>query len=139
MDIGDDGMLAMIKKNFWSAVCVLWAMALALFWFAMRVIWSGISKVVSEAVGENVPSTAMLNLPLYISILLWAIFVFAVVALIWLGHKKWSKIMLTVLLIPVCSLLTACTTTSAKTVFVQTRLLIPESSTMKQLTATPML
>ncbi|MBO7175870.1 MAG: hypothetical protein J6W14_00710, partial [Clostridia bacterium] len=91
-------MLAMIKKNLWSAVCVLWAMALALFWFAMRVIWSGISKVVSEAVGENVPSTAMLNLPLYISILLWAIFVFSVVALIWLGHKKWSKITLTVLL-----------------------------------------
>ena len=91
-------MLAMIKKNLWSAVCVLWAMALALFWFAMRVIWSGISKVVSEAVGENVPSTAMLNLPLYISILLWAIFAFAVVALIWLGHRKWPKITLTVLL-----------------------------------------
>lgn len=91
-------MLAMIKKNLWSAVCMLWAMALALFWFAMRVIWSGISKVVSEAVGENVPSTAMLNLPLYISILLWAIFAFSVVALIWLGHKKWSKITLTVLL-----------------------------------------
>ena len=91
-------MLARLKKNLWNVICVLWAMALALFWFAMRVIWSGISKVVSEAVGEDAPSNAMLNLPLYINVLLWAILAFAVVALVWLNRKKWPKITLTALL-----------------------------------------
>ena len=92
-------MTEIIKKNFWNTVCVLWALVVALFWFAMRVIWSGISKVISEALGENTPSALMLDLPLYISILLWALLVFALVNLIWLNGKKWSKITLTALLV----------------------------------------
>ena len=91
-------MLKMVKKNLWNVICVLWAMAVALFWFAMRVIWSGISKVISDALGADEPSVFMLNLPLYINVFLWLIFAFAVAGLIWLGHKKWSKITLTVLL-----------------------------------------
>ena len=59
-------MLKMVKNNLWGVVCVLWAMAVALFWFAMRVIWSGISKVISDVLGANEPSAFMLNLPLYI-------------------------------------------------------------------------
>ena len=31
---------------------MIWAMAVALFWFSMRVIWSGISKVLSMNVNE---------------------------------------------------------------------------------------
>ena len=87
-----------IKKNLWNTICVFWALVIALFWFAMRVIWSGISKVISEVLGETTPSALMLDLPLYISIFLWALLVVAVVNLIWFKDKKWSKITLTALL-----------------------------------------
>ena len=87
-----------IKKNLWSTLCALWALIVALFWFAMRVIWSGISKVVSDTLGADEPSTSVLNLPLYISVFLWVVFAFAVANLVWLNRKKWPKITLTVLL-----------------------------------------
>ena len=87
-----------IKKNLWSILNAFWALAVALLWFAMRVIWSGISKVISEILGADEPSTAMLNLPLYVSIFLWAVLAFSVVILVWLGQKRWSKILLTVVL-----------------------------------------
>ena len=92
-----------VKKNLYHAVLVLWALVVALFWFAMRVIWSGISKVISEALGEKTPSALMLDLPLYICIFLFCLLAFAVVNLIWLKHKKWPRITLTALL----SILTA--------------------------------
>lgn len=92
-------MLTMIKKNLWNVICLLWAMAVALFWFAMRVIWSGISKVISEAAGEKTPSELMLNLPLYINVFLWLIFAFALISLVWLSHKKWPQVTLTALLV----------------------------------------
>ena len=91
-------MLKTIKKNAWSIICAFWSLVVALFWFAMRVIWSGISKVVSEAAGEKAPSAFMLDLPLYVSIFLWALLAFAVVNLIWGKRKKWPKITLTALL-----------------------------------------
>ena len=91
-------MLNIIKKNLWSIICALWALVVALFWFAMRVIWSGISKVVAEFVGAKEPTTFMLNLPLYVSILLWVIFAFSVANLVWLRDKKWPKITLTAVL-----------------------------------------
>ena len=71
-------MISKLKKNLWSTICAAWALIIALFWFAMRVIWSGISKVISEAFGEKEPSTFMLELPLYISVLLWNILLLAV-------------------------------------------------------------
>ena len=67
-----------IKKNLWSGICVLWALMVALFWFAMRVIWSGISKVLAEATGGSEPSAFLLELPLYISIFLWVLLALAV-------------------------------------------------------------
>ena len=91
-------MLEQFKKNLWSTLCVFWSLVVALFWFAMRVIWSGISKVISEALGESAPSALMLDLPLYVSIFLWGLLVFAIVNLIVLKGKKWPKITLTVLL-----------------------------------------
>ena len=91
-------MFEMIKQKRWSMICALWALTIAWFWFAMRVIWSGISKVIADAFGAGDPTASILRLPLYISIFLWAIFAFALANLIWLSRKKWPKITLTVLL-----------------------------------------
>lgn len=91
-------MLKAIKENLWNSICAFWALIIALFWFAMRVIWSGISKVISEALGESTPSALMLDLPLYISVLLWVLFALALVNLLWVRCKKWPKITLTALL-----------------------------------------
>ena len=85
-----------LKKNLWNILCVFWAMAVALFWFSMRVIWSGISKVLYEALGRKEPTEFLLNVPLYISILLWVLLAFAVVTLI--RPKKRSTAVLTALL-----------------------------------------
>ena len=87
-----------IKKNLWSGICALWSLIVALFWFAMRVIWSGISKVISEAFGESEPSAFMLNLPLYVSIFLWITLIASVASLLWQTDKKWHKITLTAIL-----------------------------------------
>ena len=87
-----------IKKDLWNIICVFWAMVVALFWFAMRVIWSGISKVLYEAMGKSEPTAFLLNVPLYISIFLWILLAFAVVMLVWRGDKKWPTVVLTVLL-----------------------------------------
>ena len=91
-------MLEKIKKHLWNMISVFWALIVALFWFAMRVIWSGISKVLSEATGTKTPTAFMLDLPLYISIFLWVVLAFAVINLVWIRSKKWPKITLTVLL-----------------------------------------
>ena len=91
-------MLKIIKKNLWNILNVFWAMTVALFWFSMRVIWSGISKVLYEAMGKSEPTAFLLELPLYISIFLWGLFAFAVVKLIRRGDKKWPAVLLTVLL-----------------------------------------
>ena len=86
------------KKDLWNIICVFWAMVVALFWFAMRVIWSGISKVLYEAMGKSEPTAFLLNVPLYISIFLWILLAFAVVMLVWRSVKKWPTVVLTVLL-----------------------------------------
>ena len=91
-------MLKNIKKNLWNIFCVFWAMAVVLFWFAMRVIWSGISKVLYEAIGKKSPTEFLLNLPLYVSVFLWVLFAVAVVELIRRGKKKWPTVALSVLL-----------------------------------------
>ena len=87
-----------IRKDLWKILCVFWAMVVALFWFAMRVIWSGISKVLYEAMGKEEPTAFLLNLPLYISIFLWGLLALAVANLIRQGGKKWPTVVLTVLL-----------------------------------------
>lgn len=91
-------MLKNIKNELWNILCILWAMAVALFWFAMRVIWSGISKVLYEAMGKKEPTEFLLNVPLYVSIFLWVLLAFAVVLLVWKKRKKNATILLTVLL-----------------------------------------
>ena len=91
-------MLKNIKKDLPNILCVFWAMTVALFWLSMRVIWSGISKVLYEAMGKNEPTEFLLNLPLYISIFLWVLLAFSVVKLVRRDKKKWSAIVLTALL-----------------------------------------
>ncbi len=91
-------MLQTIKKNLWGIICALWALVIVLFWFSMRVIWSGISKVVSEFADMNEPSAFLLNLPLYLTVLLWIVFALSVASLIFLNQKKWPKITLSVFL-----------------------------------------
>ena len=86
------------KKDLWNILCIIWAMAVALFWFSMRVIWSGISKVLYEAMGKKEPTEFLLNVPLYICILLFVLLAFAVVILIGKGNKKRATVLLTVLL-----------------------------------------
>ena len=91
-------MLKNIKKDLWNIICVFWAMVVALFWFAMRVIWSGISKVLYEAMGKKEPTEFLLNFPLYVSIFLWLLLAFALCLLVWRGRKKAPTVVLTVLL-----------------------------------------
>ena len=85
-----------IKKDLWNSLLVFWAMAVALFWFSMRVIWSGISKVLYEAMGREEPTEFLLNFPMYISIFLWVLLALAVVKLA--RRKKVGSVALTVLL-----------------------------------------
>ena len=91
-------MVKSIKKDLWNILCAFWAMVIALFWFSMRVIWSGISKVLYEAVGMNEPTDFLLNLPLYISIFLWLLFASSVLTLVRKGKRKWPTVVLTILL-----------------------------------------
>ena len=86
----------MKKTKIWNTLLVFWAMAVALFWFSMRVIWSGISKVLYEALGREEPTAFLLNLPLYISIFLWVLLAVAVWKLA--RRKKTGAVALTVLL-----------------------------------------
>ena len=87
-----------IKKDLWNIICVVWAMVIALFWFSMRVIWSGITKVLFETMGKSEPTAFLLNVPLYISIFLWILLAVSVAVLVWRGGKKRATIVLTVLL-----------------------------------------
>ena len=91
-------MLNIKNRDLWNIFRVFWAMVVALFWFSMRVIWSGISKVLYEAIGRNEPTEFLLNLPLYISIFLWMLFAWSVVAFARQGSKKLSAVLLTALL-----------------------------------------
>ena len=91
-------MIKAVKKNLWSTILTAWALILALFWFAMRVIWSGISKVVADVLIGDDPNEFMLNLPLFVSIFLWILAVLAVLNLIFMKNRLWPKITLTSLL-----------------------------------------
>lgn len=91
-------MLESAKKNLFSVITAFWALIVALFWFAMRVIWSGISKVLADAFSVDMPDDFLLNLPLYVSIFLWLVFALSIVSLVFSKDKKWPKITLAVIL-----------------------------------------
>jgi len=88
----------MLKRDWKKMILVFWALVVALFWFSMRVIWSGISKVLYEAMGKSEPTAFLLNVPLYISIFLWVLLAFAVGVLVRRGNKKWPMVVLVALL-----------------------------------------
>ena len=87
-----------MQNNLWSILLAFWALVIAQFWFSMRVIWSGISKVIAEFTGASQPSTFMLNLPLFVTIFLWVVFAATIGSLLCTKKKKWPKITLTALL-----------------------------------------
>ena len=85
-------MLNTVKKHLWSIICSVWALIIALFWFAMRVIWSGISKVIADAFGMDEPNALALNLPLYVSIFLFVLLALSVASLVFLNDKKYAYV-----------------------------------------------
>ena len=91
-------MLKNIKKDLWNILCAAWALVVALFWFSMRVIWSGISKVLYEAMGQSEPGSFLLNLPLYICIFLWVLSAAALLKLLRRDRNKGLTVLLTLLL-----------------------------------------
>ncbi len=88
-------MLNALKKNLWSAICSFWSLLVALFWLALRVNWSGMSKVLGA---DKNQSFLIMQFPLLLCILFWIIFVLSLLAMLLLPKKRWTKITLTALL-----------------------------------------
>ena len=88
-------MIKAIRKNLWNTILAAWALIIALFWFAMRVIWSGISKVIADVISGADPDEFMLNIPLFISIFLWIVLALAILNLVFMKNRLWPKITLT--------------------------------------------
>lgn len=79
-----------IKKHWLAIVAVTYSLLVALFWLALRVNWSGISKAFG---GDTNRSFFVMETPLLICIFLWLAAIFAfVAALLWSGKKKWPFI-----------------------------------------------
>lgn len=79
-----------LKKNWLAILAVGYALIVALFWLALRVNWSGISKALGA---DKNRSFFIMETPLLICILLWITFALAfVAAVLWAGKKKWPFI-----------------------------------------------
>ncbi len=88
-------MLKIVKRNLWNVICAFWALVVALFWTALRINWSGISKVLGA---DKNQSFFVMELPLLVCIFLWIVFAFSLFNLVFICNKKWAKITLTALL-----------------------------------------
>ncbi len=88
-------MLNALKKNLWNVINSVWSLALALFWLALRVNWSGMSKVLGA---DNDRSFLIMQFPLMLCILFWLIFVLSVIVLILIHDKRWMRIAFSVML-----------------------------------------
>ncbi len=82
-------MINRFKKYAISIGAAFYSLVVALFWLALRVNWSGISKALGA---DNNQSFLILQLPLMVCILLWVIFALNILALFLLSDKKWVKI-----------------------------------------------
>ncbi|MCM1194363.1 MAG: metallophosphoesterase [Corallococcus sp.] len=79
-----------IKKHWLAIVAVAYSLLVALFWLALRVNWSGISKTFGA---DKNRSFFIMETPLLICIFLWLAAIFAIVAMfLWSGKKKWPFI-----------------------------------------------
>ncbi len=82
-------LLKHLKKNLVGVIATFWSLLVALFWLALRVNWSGISKALGA---DKNQSFFVMQLPLLVCILLWVLFALNVAMMIWLRNKKWAKI-----------------------------------------------
>ena len=74
-----------IKKNWLCILSVAMSLLVALFWLALRVNWSGISKKFGADTNR---SFFIMETPLIICIFLWLAFIYAVVAAFVWGSKR---------------------------------------------------
>ena len=79
-----------IKKNWLAIVATAYSLIVALFWLALRVNWSGISKNLGADTNR---SFFIMETPLLICVFLWLAFALVFVAgILWAGKKKWPFI-----------------------------------------------
>lgn len=84
-------LLDKLKKHWLAVVSAAYSLLVALFWLALRVNWSGISKALGA---DSNRSFFVMETPLIICIFLFLSFAFSVVAtFIWSGKKKWPFIL----------------------------------------------
>ncbi len=82
-------MLRLLKKNFVSVILSLWSLVLALFWLALRVNWSGISKFLGADTNQ---SFIIMQSPLMVCILLWVLFILNILAMFFLRDRISPKV-----------------------------------------------
>ncbi|MCM1043691.1 MAG: metallophosphoesterase [Corallococcus sp.] len=83
-------MLKWLRKNLFAVLAAFYSLVVALFWLALRVNWSGMSKAFGA---DKNQSFFIMQTPLIICVLLWLAFAFSLVALfLWGGKKKWPFI-----------------------------------------------
>lgn len=77
-------------KSFWlsAGICLL-TLITSLFWVALRVNYSGISKFLGA---DTNPSFLVMNLPVMVCVLAWIGFVLAVAGLVFEKKRKWLNI-----------------------------------------------
>ena len=79
-----------LKKHWLAILSVGLSLVFALFWLALRVNWSGISKTLGA---DKNQSFFIMETPLMFCILMFLACIFAIVAtFIWSGKKKWPFI-----------------------------------------------
>lgn len=78
-----------IKKYWFPSISFLLTLLAALFWVALRINHSGISKFLGA---DTNPSFLVMNLPLMVTILSWIGFCFAVVGIFVWDKKKWPAV-----------------------------------------------
>ena len=71
-------MLKFFKKNLLAVIACAYSLVVALFWLALRVNWSGISKALGA---DKNPTFCVMETPLLVCIFMWRAFVFSAVSL----------------------------------------------------------
>ena len=80
-----------IKKHFFPLCAVGLSLISALFWVALRINHSGISKFLGA---DTNPSFLVMNLPVMVTVLAWIGFGFALLGLKVWNRKKWPASLL---------------------------------------------
>ncbi len=79
-------MIKSLRKNLLAVIASLYSLIVALFWLALRVNWSGISKALGADTNR---SFFVMETPLIICVFLWLAFAFSLFAMFfWSGERK---------------------------------------------------